>query len=152
MLLGTGAAFAWWQSRPPPPKFVPAPAVVTVVPATDAEADRLATRLAEKPETQLTAFTQLLARWQVGAEFRDRFLAADPATAARFAPGAVAGKWMFDLPAFVAGRIAAAGIAAADVAGRDTCAEAEGFFSYRRAVHRGERDYGRGLSAVALEA
>ena len=32
----------------------------------------------------------------------------------------------------------------------DTCAEEERFFSYRRACKRGEPDYGRALSAIAL--
>ena len=68
IVLGAGAAFAWWASRPAPPKFVPVPPARVAAPAADAEADRLAVRLAEKPETQLTAFTQLLARWQVGAD------------------------------------------------------------------------------------
>jgi len=34
----------------------------------------------------------------------------------------------------------------------DTCAEEERFFSYRRACLRGEKDYGRGLSAIYLES
>jgi len=33
----------------------------------------------------------------------------------------------------------------------DTCADAETFFSYRRATLEGKKDYGRGLSAVALD-
>jgi general secretion pathway protein A len=54
--------------RPPPTRFVPAaPAIAAPAPG-DAEADRLAARLAGKPETELTAFTQLLARWQVDAD------------------------------------------------------------------------------------
>jgi len=36
--------------------------------------------------------------------------------------------------------------------GRDTCAEADLFFSNRRAVLRGEPDYGRLLSAIILTA
>lgn len=90
--------------------------------------------------------------YEVGEEFRARFLAADPATAALFAPGIAAGKWMFDLPSYVAGRAAAAGIGTVEVCRRDTCAEPDAFYSYRRAVHCGETDYGRGLSAIALEA
>ena len=34
----------------------------------------------------------------------------------------------------------------------DTCREEDRFFSYRRATLRGEPDYGRNLSAIALEA
>ncbi len=36
--------------------------------AVDHEAERLETRLAQAPETELAAFTQLLARWQVDAD------------------------------------------------------------------------------------
>ena len=35
--------------------------------------------------------------------------------------------------------------------GRDTCAEADLFFSNRRAFKQGEPDYGRLLSAIVLE-
>jgi hypothetical protein len=34
--------------------------------------------------------------------------------------------------------------------GHDTCAEEDAFFSNRRAVLRGESDYGRLLSAIML--
>ncbi|MDB3954160.1 polyphenol oxidase, partial [Alphaproteobacteria bacterium] len=36
--------------------------------------------------------------------------------------------------------------------GRDTCAEEDNFFSYRRGTLRGEKDYGRLLSAIMIEA
>ena len=61
-------------------------------------------------------------------------------------PGA---KTRFDLPAFVLGRIAEAGILRAEWVGRDTCAD-EDFYSNRRATRRGEPDYGRLLSAITL--
>ncbi len=50
--------------RPAKPAVTPAVAVI-VPPPVDAEARRLEARLAQTPETELTAFTQLLARWQV---------------------------------------------------------------------------------------
>ena len=36
--------------------------------------------------------------------------------------------------------------------GHDTLAARDDFFSYRRNTLRGVRDYGRGLSAIALRA
>ena len=36
--------------------------------------------------------------------------------------------------------------------GCDTCAEEDRFFSYRRATHRKEPDYGRLLSAITIVA
>ena len=48
-------------------------------------------------------------------------------------------------------RLGAAGVTQAEWIGRDTCAEEDAFFSNRRAVRRGEPDYGRLLSAIMLE-
>ena len=89
--------------------------------------------------------------YEVGAEFPAPFLARDPAAARFFAPGRVPGKFMFDLPGYVAARLEAAGIAEIEATGNDTCAESDRFFSYRRSCLRAEPDYGRGLSAIVLE-
>ncbi|THD56878.1 laccase domain-containing protein, partial [Phenylobacterium sp.] len=89
--------------------------------------------------------------YEVGLEYLDRFMAADPAYARFFAPGAAPDKRMFDLPAFVLDRLAAAGVGARAWIGHDTCAEADDFFSNRRAFKTGEPDYGRLLSAIVLE-
>lgn len=89
--------------------------------------------------------------YEVGAAFPAPFLAQDPAAARFFAPGRSPGKFMFDLPGYVAARLAAAGIAAVEATGNDTCAESDRFFSYRRSCLDGAPDYGRGLSAIVLE-
>jgi len=88
--------------------------------------------------------------YEVGPEFPAPFLAADPANARFFRPAQRAGHHMFDLPAACLARLAAAGVAAAAASGEDTCREGSRYFSYRRSVLRGERDYGRGLSAIVL--
>ncbi|WP_374447859.1 peptidoglycan editing factor PgeF [Stella sp.] len=88
--------------------------------------------------------------YEVGAEFRDRFLAADPGFDRFFVPGARAGKFQFDLPGFVAMRLEEAGVGAVDHCAADTVPDPARFFSYRRATLRGEGDYGRTLSAIAL--
>ncbi len=90
------------------------------------------------------------ASYEVGLEFLDAFVAADPANARFFAAGVSPQKRRFDLPTFVLARLGAAGVAEAEWIGRDTYAEPDLFFSNRRAVHRGETDYGRLLSAIAL--
>jgi YfiH family protein len=90
------------------------------------------------------------ASYEVGLEFLDRFVAADPTHARFFAPGAGPEKRMFDLPAFVLGRLAAAGVETCEWIGHDTCAEASDFFSNRRAFKQDEPDYGRLLSAIVL--
>jgi len=89
--------------------------------------------------------------YEVGPEFPQAFLAQDPANEAFFAPSRRAGHHLFDLPAYVGARLAAAGVKRITCAYCDTCAEAGRFFSYRRATLAGEKDYGRALSLVALE-
>lgn len=87
--------------------------------------------------------------YEVDNEFRDRFLSADPDNA-RFFTGGPAGKPHFDLEAYVVHRLIAAGIDEVEALNLDTYAEPERFYSYRRATHRGEADYGRQLSAIAI--
>ncbi|HEY2049638.1 MAG TPA: peptidoglycan editing factor PgeF [Caulobacteraceae bacterium] len=91
------------------------------------------------------------ASYEVGLEFLEAFFAASPDNVRFFSPSATPDKRQFDLPGFVLSRLAAAGVAHAEWIGRDTCAEADDFFSNRRALHRGEPDYGRLLSAIMLE-
>uniref|UniRef100_UPI0035639FEA peptidoglycan editing factor PgeF n=1 Tax=Falsiroseomonas sp. TaxID=2870721 RepID=UPI0035639FEA len=88
--------------------------------------------------------------YEVGPDFPKPFLADDPANAAFFCPSRREGHFMFDLPGYVAARLAAAGLRRVCRLPHDTCAEAERFFSYRRATLRGEPDYGRGLSLIGL--
>ena len=88
--------------------------------------------------------------YEVGLEFLDRFVAAEPANARFFALGDSAGKRRFDLPAFVLARLTAAGVGACEWIVRDTCAEPRLFYSNRRAFALGETDYGRLLSAIVL--
>ncbi|MEL6680768.1 MAG: peptidoglycan editing factor PgeF [Pseudomonadota bacterium] len=88
------------------------------------------------------------ASYEVGEDFMDRFLDEDPGFQQFFAGGAP-GKAQFDLPGFVLHRCREAGVAA-DWIGRDTYAEPVRFFSYRRATHRGEGDYGRLISAIRV--
>ncbi|MDP3489488.1 MAG: peptidoglycan editing factor PgeF [Phenylobacterium sp.] len=90
------------------------------------------------------------ASYEVGLEFLDRFVEADAAHGRFFRPGAAPDKRQFDLPAFVLAQLAAAGVEQREWVGRDTCAEADHFFSNRRAFQRGEEDYGRLLSAIVL--
>jgi hypothetical protein len=92
------------------------------------------------------------ASYEVGLEFPDAFVGADADNARFFAPGGRAEKRLFDLPGFVLSRLATAGVPRAQWTGHDTLADEARFFSNRRAAHRGERDYGRLLSAITLEA
>jgi YfiH family protein len=87
--------------------------------------------------------------YEVGAEFRAKFLEADARNESFFRPSPRPGHALFDLPAYIIERLASAGVNATSMA-LCTYADEKRFFSYRRGTHRGEADYGRLLSAIAL--
>lgn len=89
------------------------------------------------------------ASYEVDEGFLRTFAAADPANERFFAPGR-AGHHQFDLEAYVAHRLAAAGLTRIEALGLDTYADEDRFFSFRRATHRGEADYGRQISLIGL--
>jgi polyphenol oxidase len=88
--------------------------------------------------------------YEVGAEFADQFIAASSDYERFFAASARNGHFMFDLPGFIAVRLLNAGIGSFQDLARDTYSEPESFYSYRRAVHKNEPDYGRQIAAIAL--
>jgi YfiH family protein len=87
--------------------------------------------------------------YEVGPELKQHFVEADPGNAGFFVPSPRPQHYLFDLPGFIVARLSAAGVAAQSI-GLCTYADADRFFSYRRATHRGEGDYGRLLSAIML--
>jgi YfiH family protein len=87
--------------------------------------------------------------YEVDEAFRARFLHADGENARFFVAGP-ADKPHFDLEGYVVHRLIAAGVGEVEELNLDTYADADRFFSYRRATHRGEADYGRQLSAIAI--
>ena len=87
--------------------------------------------------------------YEVGPEFVARFEAEDSANARHFTPSANTGHSMFDLPAYTLARLSAAGIRA-EWTGHCTYDDEDAFFSYRRATHRREPDYGRQIAAIAI--
>ena len=84
--------------------------------------------------------------YEVDDDFRRRFGYEDHV----FFAGGRDGHWQFDLEGFVTLRLRQAGVGPVDALGLDTYAEVERFFSYRRARHRGEPDYGRQFALIAL--
>jgi polyphenol oxidase len=89
------------------------------------------------------------ASYEVDDGFVQRFTADDPANERFFAAGNP-GHAMFDIAAYVAARLAAAGVARIAIGGQDTYALQQDYFSYRRACHQGENSYGRQLSVIGL--
>ncbi|MFO1255219.1 MAG: peptidoglycan editing factor PgeF [Sphingomonadaceae bacterium] len=89
------------------------------------------------------------ASYEVDQRFFDQLVGLDAANARCFAPGR-AGHHQFDLERYVAGRLEAAGIGAIERLSLDTYGEEARFFSFRRATHRAEPDYGRQISLIGL--
>ena len=129
-----GAAHAGWKG-----------ALNGVVEATIAAMERLGARR----ERLRVAIGPCIGRdsYEVGPEFPAPFLAQDDANKAFFRAAPRAGHFLFDLAGYLERRIAKAGVGAS-VTGHDTLAGTDDFFSYRRNTLSGERDYGRGLSAI----
>ena len=88
--------------------------------------------------------------YEVGPEFPQPFLVKSPDNSGFFKPSKRSTHFMFDLTGFVLSSLQALNLASVDHVAYDTYDEPEQFYSYRRATHLGEPDYGRGLSAIAL--
>ena len=91
------------------------------------------------------------ASYEVGPEFHAAFTAEGEDAGGFFRPSSRDGHLMFDLQGYVASRLDALGLARVFALGRDTASEADTFFSYRRTTLNGGGDYGRSLSAIALD-
>ena len=133
-----GAAHAGWRG-----------ALTGVLEATVAEMERLGA----KRDRIIAAAGPMISQrnYEVGQDLIDRFLDADKNNARYFAP-ARPGHAMFDLPGYVVDRLKRAGVAQIENLGLCTYADPAQFYSYRRATHRKEPDYGRHVHAIALEA
>lgn len=89
------------------------------------------------------------ASYEVDMAFVARFTEADPANERFFAEGRV-GHAQFDIEAYVAARLAHAGVNRIEMLGQDTYAQPGHFYSYRRSCHKGEPGYGRQISLIGL--
>jgi hypothetical protein len=88
--------------------------------------------------------------YEVGWDFRDRFLELGLRQRKFFVPSDREGHYRFDLAGYVAHRLEAAGVGAVEPLGVCTYPPENGFFSFRRTTHAGEPDYGRQVSAIVL--
>ena len=87
--------------------------------------------------------------YEVGPEFMDDFMAESQENARFFANGQD-DRLQFDLPAFGLHRLRQAGVGQAEWTRHCTYSDPERFYSYRRATHASEADYGRLISAIRL--
>ncbi|MGN5375716.1 peptidoglycan editing factor PgeF [Sphingomonas hankookensis] len=131
-----GAAHAGWKG-----------ALAGVTDATIAQMEKLGARAGRI----VAAIGPCIARvsYEVDTGFVERFCATDPSNERFFAENRP-GHARFDLEAYVVHRLAAAGVRRIETLGQDTYAQEDRFFSFRRATHRGEADYGRQLSVIGI--
>jgi YfiH family protein len=128
-----GAAHAGWKG-----------AVGGVTDATIAAMERLGARRSRIAAAVGPCIAQ--PSYEVDAAFRERFGEAD----ARFFAAGRPGHFQFDLEGYVAARLESAGVGQVERLGLDTYHDAERFYSFRRATHRGEANYGRQISLIGL--
>lgn len=87
--------------------------------------------------------------YEVGPEFFESFCDATPDNARFFANGD-GDRYLFDLPAFGLHKLRQAGVGHAEWTRHCTYSDAARFYSYRRATHAREADYGRLVSVIRL--
>ncbi len=88
--------------------------------------------------------------YEVDPGFRGSFVDRNPEHRRYFRAAPRPDRFLFDLSGFVGSALSVAGIGTIERIDGDTLSEETRFFSYRRARHRGEPDYGRQLSAIVL--
>lgn len=89
--------------------------------------------------------------YEVGPDFAARFADADPENARFFRPSPDReGHRLFDLPGYIVARLTGLGLGGVENLDLCTYADERRFYSYRRATHRGEPDYGRLISAISF--
>ncbi|MEM9619206.1 MAG: peptidoglycan editing factor PgeF [Pseudomonadota bacterium] len=89
--------------------------------------------------------------FEVGLDLVEEFISRHPQSERFFAPGVSTEKRQFDLVAFGAWRLRESGVTRIDDLGICTLGAPEAYFSYRNSRRREEPDYGRNLSAIALQ-
>jgi len=132
-----GAAHAGWRG-----------ALAGIIEATVAAMERLGA--ARRHIRAAIGPTIRQANYEVGGDLIARFAAEDRASSRFFSPAARDGHALFDLAGYIAARLERAGVGHIEDLGCCTYADPTRFFSYRRATHRAEADYGRHVNAIAL--
>lgn len=132
-----GAAHAGWKGA------IGGVLAATVTAMEGLGAGRSAIRAAIGPTISQQAY-------EVGGEFEEQFLAADPSFARFFTRSKREAKAHFDLPGFVNHMLKEAGIGMIETLPHCTYKNESLFYSFRRATHRSEPDYGRQISAIVV--
>ncbi|WND01666.1 peptidoglycan editing factor PgeF [Temperatibacter marinus] len=88
--------------------------------------------------------------YEVTEEFIGAFLKDTATNDKYFSPGKDHQHWQFNLPCFVEDELKKSGLSNIWNAHEDTYTDSGHYYSYRRATHAGEEDYGRLISAIML--
>ena len=88
------------------------------------------------------------ASYEVGEDFRARFPQDEDAK--YFTTASRADHYQFDLAGYVVTQLQHAGVGAVEALGLDTYGDPARFFSFRRATHLSEENYGRQFSLIGL--
>ena len=88
--------------------------------------------------------------YEVGPEFWDEFVRTSWANNRFFSRAKRDGHHMFDLPGYLQDRLLRFGIGTVIDTGLCTYTREDEYFSYRRATHKNEKDYGRQIAAITL--
>jgi YfiH family protein len=90
------------------------------------------------------------AAYEVGPDFEEALLKGCPSNEKYFLRNNANARAHFDLPGFVAGKLAEAGVAEFERQSPCTYRNESLFFSFRRSQHRKEADYGRQIAAIVV--
>ena len=90
--------------------------------------------------------------YEVGPEFINQFLNENPKNSMFFIPSSLDNHHLFDLPRFVLSKLNVLGLSVVQSVSEDTYTDETKFYSYRRATHAKEADYGRCISAIILKS
>ena len=90
--------------------------------------------------------------YEVGEDFVHAFLKESEENERFFKSAKREGHLMFDLPGYCAFKISQAGVKDVFIRDFDTYSREDDFFSYRRATHREEKDYGRQISVITIKS
>ncbi len=89
--------------------------------------------------------------YEVDTNFMDKFTEHDKESERFFHAAVRKNHVMFDLSGYCAWRLSKAGLNNITIKDIDTYKNETEFFSYRRATHRGEKDYGRQISVICIK-
>ena len=89
--------------------------------------------------------------YEVSPNFQQDFLEQNRNNAIYFVPSINKEHFMFDLLSYVTDQLSKMQLKSVSAIGLDTYANEDLFFSYRRAFHKGENDFGGHLSCVYIK-